>query len=353
MKFLAAIALIAVAGLLFIFLRSPPKDTTPTAIDADWAAYSAKFVKPDGRVVDADNNNVSHSESQGFGMVLAEAYDDRAAFDRMFNWAEAHLRRPDGLYSWRYIANAAEPVADKNNATDGELLISWALLRAAKRWNEPRYRDRALQLADLVRVNLLLDDPSPQRLLMKPGADGFFNADKTVVNLSYWVFPALIDIGRETGHEAWARLVETGLALVRESGFGKWRLPPDWLDLHSTPKPADGFPPRFSFDAVRVPLYMAWAQLGTADAFQPFATFWSQANDAGLPPAWVDLVDESQAPYAVSQGVAAIRALALARAAERPIAHLDLGALKSDEGYYSASLFLLAKLAVREAAKAP
>ena len=42
-----------------------------------WRAYKARFVTAQGRVVDTANGLVSHSEGQGYGMLLAVAADDR------------------------------------------------------------------------------------------------------------------------------------------------------------------------------------------------------------------------------------------------------------------------------------
>jgi len=348
MKLLAAIGIAAAAALAFYLLRGAPPPRPLAA--ADWTVYAAQFVTPEGRVIDVDNKNVSHSESQGFGLVLAEAYDDRAAFDRMLGWTDANLRRDDGLYAWRYLADDGLPdrVPDKNNATDGDILICWALFRAAERWDEEGYRTQALSLADVIKTKLIVEREATT--LLKPGLEGFFTDDKTVVNPSYWVFPALIEIGQATGDAIWRKLAADGAALMARAGQGRWNLPPDWLDLHAVPRPAAGFPPRFSFDAVRVPLYLAWAGLGDVAAFKPYADFWGR-NDP--PPAWVDLTDDSEAEYAVSPGVAAIHEIARARAQGRSIAALDLGALTQGQGYYSSSLFLLAKLAVHASGAAP
>jgi endoglucanase len=345
MKLLAAIGVLLAAGLAFYLLRGASPSSVPD--DDDWRLYAKQFVTPEGRVIDVDNRNVSHSESQGFGLVLAEAHGDREAFDRMLTWTDANLRREDGLYAWRYLAEdgVSDPVPDKNNASDGDILICWALLRASERWDEDGYRQQALSLADVIKTKLIVERDG--QTLLKPGLDGFFDNTKTVVNPSYWVFPALAEIAAATTDEAWRKLSTDGAALIVRTGQGRWGLPPDWLDLHTSSKPAADFPPRFSFDAVRVPLYLAWAGLGDAAAYKPYADFWG-GKDA--PAAWVDLTDGSEAEYAISPGVMAIRALALARAANKPITGLDLGALKEGQGYYSSSLFMLAKLAVRDAA---
>src|SRR5436309_1896309 len=41
-----------------------------------WRSYKARFVTDQGRVVDTANGRISHSESQGYGMLLAVAAGD-------------------------------------------------------------------------------------------------------------------------------------------------------------------------------------------------------------------------------------------------------------------------------------
>lgn len=48
---------------------------------AFWQSYKARFVTAQGRVVDTGNGNISHSEGQGYGMLLAVAANDRETFN--------------------------------------------------------------------------------------------------------------------------------------------------------------------------------------------------------------------------------------------------------------------------------
>ncbi len=45
--------------------------------DTAWERYKARFMMPDGRIIDTANGNVSHTEGQGFAMLLAVANNDR------------------------------------------------------------------------------------------------------------------------------------------------------------------------------------------------------------------------------------------------------------------------------------
>ena len=66
---LGGIAVLAV--LLWIFW---PRD--PYALPgSDWRIFKQRFLAADGRIVDDGNGGISHSEGQGYGMVLAEALE--------------------------------------------------------------------------------------------------------------------------------------------------------------------------------------------------------------------------------------------------------------------------------------
>ena len=69
---------------------------------------------PDGRIIDTANGNVSHTEGQGFAMLLAVANNDRPAFDKLWQWTDNTLRnKSNGLFYWRYNPVAPDPIADK------------------------------------------------------------------------------------------------------------------------------------------------------------------------------------------------------------------------------------------------
>ena len=55
------------------------------------------------------------------------------------------------------------------------------------------------------------------------------------------------------------------------SRFGASDLPTDWVSLrHEQPAPAKGFSPTFGYNAIRIPLYIAWSTMGQNDALGRF-----------------------------------------------------------------------------------
>lgn len=111
------------------------------AVAADsWNGFKTRFMTSDGRIQDTGNNNVSHTEGQGYAMLMAVWYNDRSGFDSLWRWTQQNLKNPqNGLFYWKYNPAAADPVADKNNASDGDVLIAWALLKAGQKWQNNGY----------------------------------------------------------------------------------------------------------------------------------------------------------------------------------------------------------------------
>jgi len=67
--------------------------------DTAWERYKARFMMPDGRIIDTANGNVSHTEGQGFAMLLAVANNDRPAFDKLWQWTDSTQRdKPQRLF---------------------------------------------------------------------------------------------------------------------------------------------------------------------------------------------------------------------------------------------------------------
>jgi endoglucanase len=343
---LGVIAAIAVA-----FFTLMPSQAPPTKLDQNlWESYHTRFLTADGRVIDRDNDpkGITHTEGQGYGMLLAEAAGDQERFDLIWHWTQSHLRRPDGLFSWKFAACGAQGdcVADKNDAADGDILIAWALLRAGKDWGRPAYTSAARDIANAVSDRLIVRLGKDTLLL--PAVDGFSDKSGVVVNLSYWLFPAFNEFSATFNNPLWHLLSESGLTLLRKARFGQWQLPPDWLRVEGDAvRLADRFPPRYSYDAVRIPLNLVWGGSADKDTLTPFLSFWSASHPTGVP-AWVDLRTGATAPYAWPTGMASIAQLTKRAASADGGKTADLPQPGSQDGYFSWSLSLLTRVAAAE-----
>ena len=305
-----------------------------------WEGYRGIYIRDDGRVADDGQQGISHSEGQSYAMILAEAAGDRATFDRVWNWARRNLQiRDDALLAWKWSPEPGS-VIDENNATDADLMVAWALLRAARRWDASGYQREAWSLLDDIRSKLIIESSVGPVLL--PGTSGFIHDGVATINLSYWVFPALTELARLDPLGPWAAVRSSGLKLIDSAQFGSNALPADWLQLSDPPTPSPLFPPRFGFEALRIPLYASWDGLNQYPGLASLAAFWEH-NDK--PPVWVSLDDGTWAAQKLRPGAMAVRELLLAG---------DTGAKDGQQNavsgsdYYDSTLLLLATLAADE-----
>lgn len=239
----------------------------------EWKSYLQGFVTEDGRVVDTANNGISHSESQGYGLVLSVLADDRATFERVWSFTKTELMvRDDGLAGWRWDPAASPNLTDANNATDGDILIAYGLALAGDAWSETSFTDRAREIATTIGSSMLVEAHGMTAIL--PGAAGFNDrADGVgpVLNPSYWVFEALTAFAKLDPSIDWNAVSETGIELVRRARLSKTGLPPDWLVLNDdgTVRPAPDFPIEFGYNGIRIPLYMMRAGINPV-LLEPF-----------------------------------------------------------------------------------
>ncbi len=327
---------------LMTLTAAPARAASPFA-PGEWESWAARFVRPEGRVVDTGNGGVSHSEGQGYGMLLAQAAGDRAVLDLLWQWTERNLAvRDDGMFAWRWDPSTPKaPVADRNSASDGDLLVAWALARAGREWGEASYLARAKALADALKDKVVVRQQSETLLL--PGATGFVRPEGPVLNLSYWVFPALRAMAALDPDPVWTALEGSGMRLLGKARFGRFALPADWTLLSDPPRPAPGFPATFGYNAVRIPLHLVWAGIDDPWLLAPFRALWRHEGDR--PPVVVDLQPPGRVEPARNRGALAIARLTLAEPAAAPPVLPPLG---DEPDYFAASLTMLAKLALQE-----
>ncbi|PKH23911.1 endoglucanase [Enterobacterales bacterium CwR94] len=303
-----------------------------------WSSFKSRYLASDGRIQDTGNKNISHTEGQGYAMLMAVANNDRDSFERMWHWTEQTLKNPNNqLFYWRYTPGATPAITDKNNASDGDVLIAWALLKGGEKWRESRW----LKASDEIQRAILAHNviTFANVTVMLPGAQGFNKNSYVVLNPSYFLFPAWRDFARRSHLQVWNKLIDDGMALLGEMRFGDSGLPTDWVALNAdgSMAPATNWAPRFSYDAIRIPLYVAWYDKQSLQLV-PYQHFWMQFNRMQTP-AWIDVLSNNKAPYSMAGGLLAVRDLTLDN-----VSGLT-DRLDPQEDYYSASLKLLAWMA--------
>lgn len=253
------IRLLAITMAMVVGLGASARATEPSITATEWSAYKAAFTTADGRVVDNANGGISHSESQGYGMLLSYLAQDRDSFAAFWTFTKRELMvRDDGLAAWKWDPAATPHVTDPNNATDGDILLAYSLGLAGLDWDDKPYQDAARGLADAVGRTSMMSWHGQTILL--PAAFGFRPEDQSdgpVINLSYWIFEAFPVLAKIAPETDWLSLAKDGRRLVADAKFGDASLPTDWISLAGEkPAPAAAFPAEFSYNSVRIPLYL-------------------------------------------------------------------------------------------------
>ncbi|SCW77605.1 glycosyl hydrolase family 8 [Ancylobacter rudongensis] len=315
---------------------------------ADWSDYAARFVDPSGRVIDDANGRISHSEGQGYGMLLAYLAGDKAGFERIWTFTRTELLiRDDGLAAWRWDPNADPHVTDINVASDGDLLIAYALALAAQAWNVPDYERSAARIAQALGQQVIRREGG--RLVLLPGATGFSvgeRPDGPVLNLSYWIFEAFPVLARLAPEVDWDGLAASGRELLSLARLGPARLPPDWISAPADGplEPAEGFEPVFGYNSLRIVLYLLRAGIADTDVQKAILNNWMVQN--GGMPAIVN-IPTGKALARLSEPGYRMLAATLACAIDGSAIPADLRRLQPSQ-YYPSTLYLLSLSLVGE-----
>ena len=173
---------------------------------------------------------------------------------------------------------------------------------------------------------------------MLPGAKGFNLNSYVNLNPSYFIFPAWQAFADRSHLTVWRDLIRDAKTLTGKMGWGEANLPTDWVALAADGKmqPAKEWPPRMSYDAIRIPLYIAWQDPNSA-LLTPWRSWWQKFSRSQTP-AWVNVTTNEAAPYNMNEGQLAVRDLTLGTKNGEP-------QITAQDDYYSASLKMLSWLA--------
>ncbi|OGP11101.1 MAG: hypothetical protein A2048_06075 [Deltaproteobacteria bacterium GWA2_45_12] len=318
---------------LVLFLSVSCSDADPS-----WMAFKSRFVTQDGRVLDTGNGNISHSEGQGYGMILSVHFDDPLTFNRLWKWTRKNLQtRPDALLSWKFD----KKVTDPNNATDGDILVAWALILASKQWDNPSHKKRALKILGDIKKKLVISQNN--HFILLPAEVGFQKENEIILNLSYYVFPALQTFAQVDPNGPWQDLIDSGMEQIKKARFGQWQLPSDWVTFNQEETMSSAQNENFGFDAIRIPLYLAWGGLLDTPLKEPFTAYWSQNPDF---PATINVNTNTISDYRAPTGFECIATLIQADPDEK----INWPKLDKNDDYYSSALCLLSRMAYQGAA---
>ncbi len=307
-----------------------------------WKAWKALCLSPEGRVIDGFQDNASHSEGQGYGLSLATAFGDEEATARIIRWTEANLAvRDDRLLAWRWLPDTTPHIADRNNASDGDIFYAWGLIQAsAFAEREARLERAGTIVQDLLRRCVVSAPDGSGALVLLPGVSGFRRPEGVVVNPSYHMGRAMRDLAVACEAPEMARLADDGDALI--AAIAARGPVPDWVMLTergivAAPQPFSGVS---GYEAVRVPLFALWSDQAENPALKAFATAMAAAGTNGGTPTVFDPEGRGVFERSAHAGYAAVAALADC------VTTGEVGSLipgfTSDQPYYPATLHLMA-----------
>lgn len=312
-----------------------------------WAHYKSSFINNDGRVIDYYQNNNSHSEGQGFGMLSAVAHNDRNTFDKLWKWTRTNMNgRFDNLFPWLWgqRANGQWNKIDYNNATDGDILIAYSLLRAAEKWPDTAYRKEGLLIVEAIRKQLAIEWHGHTFLL--PSYDGYNKPNILILNPSYIIFPAYRYFAQMDNRPFWEKAYNSGASLLGMSCFGAFCLPSDWVVINEIkPSIYKEKSSLFGYEAIRTLLYIApEKELKFPKGLDKMLELYEKL---GYMPDWVDLDKNSISLTHSSAGFYAIYGLAAKKIGKEDLSNKLFKEAKEKlayekENYYSLSLYLIA-----------
>ena len=313
-----------------------------------WDAWKSSFLQADGRVVDTLQKQASHSEGQGYGMLLATVFEDAGAFANMFQWTERHLAvRADPLLAWRWLPGEATPVPDRNNASDGDLFYAWALVRAAQKFNNRAYLTRAQEIAQQLATNCVVQMPgASDRTVWLPASQGFAHATHMTINPSYYMPLAMRELAAATGVSMLAVCAQHGEVLLND--LASEGLVPDWIDIaNGRAVPSRTMSPNTGYEALRVPLFLIWSRLPQHNAVRRMAAVYERTVQPGIGvPTVIEPLSGVVLETSADLGYQALAGLTLCSARNVPGASIP--PFTPAQPYYPATLQLFAMVAANE-----
>jgi cellulose synthase (UDP-forming) len=189
-------------------------------------SFFQHYVQPNGRVSRTDQGGDTVSEGQAYAMLLGVALDDKARFDRVWQWTRANLQRDDGLLAYHWSDGGID---SDEPATDADLDAARALVLAGKRFGSDDYTSAGERIGEAVLSHETATIGGLPVLVAGPWAT---RSSVPVVNPSYFSPRAYADLASARHDSRWDDLAGTSRAIATALTDGP-SLPPDWARVDS------------------------------------------------------------------------------------------------------------------------
>lgn len=279
-------ALIYVGVVLFVifwgalgvysYFQHLPVFSPQAMLEATWYHYKKDYLEPETlRALDKQRNNITTSEGQSYTLLRAVWIDDKATFDKAWQWTKDNLQREDdALFSWLFgerpdgSYGILVEQGGANTATDADVDMAIALLFAAERWNDQSYfGDAIVIIRDIWEHEVMTINGRPY--LLANNVEKTDPKNTAVMNPSYLSPYAYRIFAQVDPEHDWLGVVDTSYEVLEaaiQSPLDRGRsagLPPDWLEIDKrtgriqAPTSVPGLTTNYSYDAIRTPWRIA------------------------------------------------------------------------------------------------
>ncbi len=236
-----------------------------------YARWKVNFVRNNNQIVAPEQQNAITSEAMGYGMMIAAAMGDKAAFDQFYGYVRGQLS--NGLMNWKN--------GSSGSASDGDIDIAYALLMANVQWPSGGYKSPG----DSMAAAILSQD------IVSNVIRGGSQFQTSQFNPSYFSPAAFRAFG-----SSFSGALTTNNNMVNTNVSANTNgIPTDWGNPSSgapsgpgsaqvTSDITDGDNGAMGYDAARVPWRLGWGQCtgaGNSSALTAIVNLFAQKYDAG------------------------------------------------------------------------
>jgi oligosaccharide reducing-end xylanase len=293
-------------------------------------------------ILDVNNDDI-RSEGVSYGMFIAVSMGMKTEFDKLWRFAVARMRQPNGLLAWQLDTSGG--VISPYAAPDGEEYSAMALLLASRRWGDDtgtHYGDEARAVMHAMATQ---GEFNPNPAVVTFGPTQTFTDASYVLPLFYSEWACV-----DSAHASlWKSATTYARTFFQAATHATTGLAPDHSEFDGSPQSGSNF----GADAWRVPMnVMMDHHLNRADPWQEtyaerLAAFWNREGLASYGNKYTvsgsRLEDGHGAGLA---GVNAMLAFALPDVDGRPLlqAAWDVPVPTGQYRYYDGCLYLLSML---------
>lgn len=247
--------------LLFSMVANPLRADQSCDSWPHWESYKARFIQPDGRVVEYSAGNRTTSEAQSYALFFSMVANDRDSFEKILDWTNDNLANGElgsrlPAWLWGLKDDQKWGVIDSNSASDSDIWIAYVLLQAGRSWNNSDYTTLGDTLLRRIKEREVLTTEGGEVVLL-PGENGFqLSSQSRRLNPSYTPPFIIRYFSHYDSSGPWSELLTSTYQMLRSSS--PHGLVPDWI-IHDSKLGYSGDKVHGtvgSFDAIRVYLWL-------------------------------------------------------------------------------------------------